>query len=607
MLRPTAVAFAFLIASSSPAADIPKRLDELVRDYVDNKGFMGAVLVARNGRVLLSKGYGSANLEWNAPNTPATRLGIGSITKQFTAAAVLLLEERGKLRLDDPIAKYIDVPEPWREITFFHLLTHTAGFPRDAASEGDWPPRSVPAKEQVARLRSAALGFPPGTKRSYSNAGYVVLAYLIETISGQSWGDFVRQNVLEPAGMAASGNTEAEIVARRADGYRREGETFVHAPFIHPSLYLGCGGLYSTVEDLLRWETALFGGKVVSHASLEKMITPFKEDYGLGLAVSSRHGHKQIWHTGAIPGFSSYLVYDPKEKLMVVVLSNVQQLTVTGVLATTLMSVAHGETVILTSDRKAIDVSPETLARYVGAYEWVMPTFTGIRTVALEGDHLVSWAAVGANKGPVSRLFAESETSFFLKDFDLQIQFFMEGDRATRLVVTEGGPGVEHKRVAAGPDAALATTPAASPAFPGYYRILARHSGKAVIVQNASTANGADIVQRAADDAKSNGEWTFTAVADGYYLIAARHDGKQMVVQAASTAEDADIFQWGTSTGPNSQWQVVESGDGYYRLVNRRSGKVAQVAGAGTAQNADIVQATWNGGAHQQFQIVAVP
>ena len=608
MLRPTAVAFAFLIASSSPAVDVPKRLDEVVRDSVANKAFMGAVVVARDGKVLLSKGYGSANLEWNLPNTPATKFGIGSMTKQFTAAAVLLLAERGKLRLDDPIAKYVDAPEAWKDVTIFHLLTHTSGLPRDSGFDEEWTSRPVAAKEQVTRLRGKPLDFPPGAKYSYSNGAYVVLGYVIETISGQSWADFLRDNVLRPAGMVDSGYAEAEIVVRRADGYRRDGTTFVRAPFVHPSIDFGCGALYSTVEDLLRWETALFGGKILSRASLETMMTPVKQDYGTGLVVStSRHGHKQVSHGGGLAGYSSQMIYDTEEKLVVVVLSNVKQLAVTDALAHTLLNVAHGDTVILLSERKEVALPADVLARYVGAYEWVAPTYALTRTVTLNGDHLVLQAAVGSNKGSVNRLFAQAETSFFLKDADLQVQFIMEGGRPARMIVTEGGrAGNEHKAVAAPPAVSVAT-PAPSSTFPGYYRIVARHSGKAVIVQNASTADGGDVVQRSAADAKANGEWSLIPVADGYYALAARHSGKQMNVKGGSTADDGDVIQWGTASGPASQWQIVAGDEGHSRILNRRSGKVLQVAGAGTAENADVVQGTWSNGAHQQFQIVAVP
>jgi CubicO group peptidase (beta-lactamase class C family) len=604
MLRRLAVLFALLVSSSGHAADIPTRLDEIVRSYVADKGSMGSVLVARDGKILLNKGYGSANLEWSVPNTPTTKFGIGSMTKQFTAAAVLLLEERGKLKLDDPIARHIDAPEAWKDVTFFHLLTHTSGVPHASGFDEEWTSRPVAPKEQVARLASRPLDFPPGTKRQYSNGAYVVLGHLIEAVSGVSWADFVRANVLKPAGMADSGYAESEIVPVRAEGYRREGETFVRAPFVHPSVDFSAGTLHSTAEDLLRWEIALFGGKVVSRASLDKMTTPAQPETGMGLAISTApRGHKQIWHNGGMPGYSSHLVYDPEEKLVVVVLSNVKQVAITDALAATLMNVAHGDTVILPSERKEVRLAPEVLVRYVGTYERVTPTFTLTRTVSLEGDHLVSQAAAGSNKGPVSRLYAESETSFFTRDADLQLQFFLDGGKPSRVVVSEGGGlGAEHKAVTATASAATAE----APAFPGYYRIVARHSGKAVIVQNASTAGGGDVVQRSVDGALGHGEWSFAPAADGYYLLAVRHSGKVMNVKGGSTADDADVIQ-SIAVGPASQWQVVESGDGYYRLVNRRSGKVAQVAGAGTAENADVVQGTWSSAAHQQFQVVAVP
>src|SRR5262249_24508562 len=188
---PRFVAAFLLLAGTSLAQSVDSaRMDQIAQSYVSNTQFMGSVLVARGGEVLFSKGYGSANLEWQIPNTPSTKFRLGSITKQFTAASILLLEERGKLKVDDLVKKYMpDAPTAWDKMTIFHVLTHTAGipnftsFPDYQASE----PFATTPEKLVARFRDKPLEFEPGSRMNYSNSGYILLGYLIERISGQSY------------------------------------------------------------------------------------------------------------------------------------------------------------------------------------------------------------------------------------------------------------------------------------------------------------------------------------------------------------------------------------------------------------------------------------
>src|SRR5437879_1020442 len=192
---------------SAPAPNLA-RMEQVVQSFVKDKQFMGAVLVARENEVLLDKGYGFANLEWNIPDSPKTKFRLGSITKQFTAASILLLEERGKLKVNDPVKKYLpDAPAVWNKVTVFHLLTHTSGIPSFTGFPDYQPTEAIPspAEKTVARFRDKPLDFQPGEKWSYSNSGYVLLGYLIEKISGQSYEKFVQQNIFTPLGMKDSG------------------------------------------------------------------------------------------------------------------------------------------------------------------------------------------------------------------------------------------------------------------------------------------------------------------------------------------------------------------------------------------------------------------
>jgi CubicO group peptidase (beta-lactamase class C family) len=307
----------FLLTAAGFSQD-PARLEQIVQSYVAGDHFMGTVLVAKGDQVILSKGYGSANLEWNVPNTPSTKFRLGSITKQFTAASILLLEERGKLKVDDPVKKYVpDAPPAWDKITIFNLLTHTSGIPNftgfpDYATTEALP---SPAEKTIARFRDKPLDFEPGSKYSYSNSGFVLLGYLVEKISGESYEKFLQENIFTPLGMKDSGyDSNSDVIARRASGYAPGGRggPLVNAGFVHMTIPGGAGGLYSTTEDLLKWERGLFGGKVLSAASLQKMTSPFKDDYAFGLLVRTEQGRKQIWHNGGIQGFNTSMAWYPE-------------------------------------------------------------------------------------------------------------------------------------------------------------------------------------------------------------------------------------------------------------------------------------------------------
>jgi CubicO group peptidase (beta-lactamase class C family) len=240
------------------------KMDEAVQAYVKNGQFMGSVLVARVDQVLLSKGYGSANLEWNIPNDPTTKFRLGSVTKQFTAAAILLLEERGKLKIDDPVKVYLpDAPAAWEKVTIFHLLTHTSGIPSFTSFPDYQTTEATPStpEQLVARFRTKPLEFVPGEKWNYSNSGYVLLGYLIEKISGESYAKFIKTNIFDPLGMKDSGyDLNSAIIVHRAAGYDPGAQGPVNTGFIHMSIPFSAGALYSTTEDLLRWEQGLFGG-----------------------------------------------------------------------------------------------------------------------------------------------------------------------------------------------------------------------------------------------------------------------------------------------------------------------------------------------------------
>lgn len=434
------VGIALLFVGVSMAQDNVARMEQVVQSYVSTKAFMGSVLVARGEKVILSNGYGYANLEWQVPDTPATKYRLGSITKQFTAACILLLEERGKLKTDDPVKKYLpDAPPAWDKITIFHLLTHTSGIPSftDFPDYNSTEAVATTPEKLVARFRDKPLEFQPGEKWKYSNSGYVLLGYLIEKISQQSYSQFVQGNIFDPLGMKDSGyDSNSTVILHRASGYSPTNKGITNAGYVDMTIPFSAGALYSTTEDLLRWEQALMGGKLLSAASLKKMTTPFKSDYAFGLGVHTANGRTMISHGGGIEGFNTSLAYYPEDKLTVVVLANLNG-GAADALTGQLASVVHGENVVLASERQEAPIPVEMMAKYVGTYE-VAPGFAVVMT--LEGNQLMT-QGTGQPKVP---MFAESEQKFFLKVVDAEVEFFKnDKGEVTHCVIYQGGQQIK--------------------------------------------------------------------------------------------------------------------------------------------------------------------
>ncbi len=443
LFRLSILVSAFALAVPAQAQD-PVRMNEIVEARIVGSGFMGAVLVARGDDVLLNEAYGFANLEWGIANTPDTKFRIGSITKQFTAASVLILEERGVLDVDDPVSAYIeDAPESWSDIAIFHLLTHSAGLPNYTSLPGYGAAISEPssASETVASFRDLDLEFEPGAEMRYSNSGYVLLGHMIEVVTGMSYEEFVGSNIFEPLGMDDSGyDSNSQIISNRAAGYSPSPDGPLNARFLHMSRPHAAGGLYSTIGDLLKWNRGLFGRELLSEASLDRMVTPYLNDYAFGVIVMEDSGGRTvIQHGGAVPGFNTTLRYYPGSEVTVVALANING-NAPEEIAASLGAYVHGEQVVLTSERQEIEVDADVLADYVGIYR-LLPQAQ--MTITLEAGQLVSQVS-GQGKVPI---FAESETRFFVRIVDAQIDFVRDSTgEVTHLVLHQGGRDVTAPR-----------------------------------------------------------------------------------------------------------------------------------------------------------------
>jgi len=313
--------------SPSPTQqDLVTRLTDAIEASVQNHLFQGgSVLAGIDGKIILSQGFGWADQEKKIANTALTRFRLGSVTKQFTAMAIMMLQERQKLDTQERVCQYLpDCPDSWKEITIHHLLTHTAGIPNFTALSGyttTWATPSTPL-ETMARFRDRPLLFEPGDKFSYSNSGYIVLGYLIEIVSGLSYEAFLQENIFTPLHMADSGydHNQGDLPV----GYNNFGAP---AAYIDMSIPYAAGGLFSTVADLYQWDQALYTEKLLSQELLSWMWTPHVNEtstvqYGYGWEISFQNGHQKIYHAGGVNGFTAYIVRYPAEKITVIILSN---------------------------------------------------------------------------------------------------------------------------------------------------------------------------------------------------------------------------------------------------------------------------------------------
>lgn len=430
--------------ATNHAQSITAKIDEYMKKAVKHRRFTGAVLVAKDGRVLLSKGYGMASIEYEVPNTPQTKFRIGSLTKQFTAMAIMMLQERGKLSVRDPICKYLpDCPESWRSVTIHHLLTHTSGIPNFSYSLNcvESATTSSLFEYQMERLRKVPLDFSPGTQFSYSNAGYVLLGQIIEIVSGERYDAFLQENIFVPLNMKNTGYEDrGSIIKHRATGYSIRNDKLVDAPFVDMLIPYSAGGLYSTVEDLYLWDQSLYTERLVSKKSLEAMFTPFKNNYGYGWDIFEQFGRRSIGHLGWIDGYATIIQRFPDEKLVIIILSNLDSVPVVT-MARDLAAIVFGVQHDLTRDRKIVQVDPKVYDAYVGQYE-LAPNF--IITITKEGGKLMAQAP-GRQK---IELLPESEIEFFVNEYDARIVFIWNTNgQVNQSIISLNGREIPAKKI----------------------------------------------------------------------------------------------------------------------------------------------------------------
>jgi CubicO group peptidase (beta-lactamase class C family) len=315
---------------AAPAAALADPTDDFVRAEMKKQLIPGLTLaVVKDGKVVKVEGYGLANVEHQVPAKRETVYQSGSVGKQFTSFAAMLLVEDGKMTLDDPVSKHLpDAPEAWKGVTVRHLLTHTSGI-------GEYTgvvdlKKDYTEDELLKKAYSVAPGAKPGERWRYSNTGYAVLGILVSKVAGKFYGDFLKERVFTPLGMkTARIISDADIVPNRAAGYRTVNGELKNHDWVSPTMNSTAdGSLYVTVDDLIKWDAALAAGKLLKKESYEAMWTPVKtadgkeHPYGFGWMLGSVNGHKRIHHGGAWQGFTSYIDRYPDDKLTVIVLTN---------------------------------------------------------------------------------------------------------------------------------------------------------------------------------------------------------------------------------------------------------------------------------------------
>lgn len=442
-------------SATTARAALAARVDSLAEAFIAEPQAPGvSISVVRAGRdTLVFKGYGKADVENDVPATPATVYRIGSITKQFTSAAVMRLVERGSVRLGDPIGKYLpELPEAWRPVMIRQLLNHTSGIPSYTDLGDAWAKRwgeHMSPDTLVALTAGKPMNFAPGTGWRYDNTGYVLLGMLLEKVTGQHYGAYLDSTIFRPLGLTSTRYCDrAPLVAHRSRGYQREGKTFTNAPYLDMSQPYAAGALCSTVGDLARWDWLLATGKVVSPASYAAMTLPQGiaklDHYGFGLVRGAIGSHVMLTHGGGIHGFISSNAYFPSDSLSITVLANAAPSDPDGLLTNIARAIFGMPLVQPTRAADAIPLPDSIRTAVPGKYDLAIAGKKLLMTISTDSAGVVAQAA-GQRGIP---LFYIGDGAFGTRvDPGIRIRFAIENGRASRMSLEQGGVTGEGERI----------------------------------------------------------------------------------------------------------------------------------------------------------------
>nr|WP_321233605.1 serine hydrolase [uncultured Psychroserpens sp.] len=434
-----------LLSVSSFAQTLEQQIDTYISEQYTSETPSVSILVAKDGKAIYNKAFGIANFELDVKAAPKHVYEIGSITKQFTAVAILMLEEQGKLSLDDEITKFIsDYPTQGKTITVHHLLNHTSGIQSytGMASFMKLARQDMTPLELIDKFKNEPMEFDPGTQFKYNNSGYILLGQIIEVVTGKSYADFIQTQIFDKVGMSNSYyGSMVDLIPNRASGYSETETGYRNADYLSLTLPYAAGSIMSTTGDLLKWQNAISANQLIKKSSLDKAVNGSKlnngEDinYGYGWIKGDVNGSRTIEHSGGIFGYTTNGVFLPEDNVYVIGLTNCDCKNV-GALVTNVAAMAIGKPFPKKED--AITLSASQLSKWVGAYE-----FDGvIRHITLKDKQLFSQREGSTNL----EIYPMTETNFIFDGGDTTYDFYTEdGNRMVKMKL--GGQSIVGKGI----------------------------------------------------------------------------------------------------------------------------------------------------------------
>lgn len=402
-------------------------------------------MIAKEGQIIYRKSFGSANLELNVPMQPEMVFRIGSMTKQYTAIAILQLVEKGKISLQDNIQKFIKgSTDKWQNVTVENLLAHTSGiigydvldFHIPNAIRIDFMPKQI-----IDSLAKLPLDFVPGTKFNYSNSNYLILGYIIEQVTGKSYKDYLQEKIFKPAGLTNTYyDTPTEIISNRVNGYTKDSSKYHNADYISMTQAFSAGALLSNIDDLFKWHQALYSYKLITKETLEKAFTSFKlkdgqfSEYGYGWFIKDWKGSKSIGHGGAIDGFRSTETFFPDQNIFITTLFNSDNDEYFS-LFENLTNLVIGKS--FQASCKNLKISDTILNSYIGTYKFLEDSTQFIKVYKRDNR---LYGELSNGSGNNMALLAQSETLFYLPDvrrIPTTIEFIKTNGKVTGLYWTQ--------------------------------------------------------------------------------------------------------------------------------------------------------------------------
>ncbi len=421
------------------------QIDTLLNTYNKLRKFNGSALVAKNGTILLNKGYGYRNAGARVLNDEHSIFQLGSVTKQFTSAVILKLQAENKLSVSDKLSKYFPEYPKGDSITIKELLTHTSGIYNYTNDENFMKNEITKAKtrqQMMALFENKPLDFSPGTSWSYSNSGYSMLGYIIEKVTNISYEQAVRNYIFSPLKMAHSGFdfTNLKSPDKTVGYYVLNAHDTVGAPIVDSTISFSAGAIYSTTGDLYKWSQALQNNTVLSASQQNEAYTPVKNNYGYGWGIDSIDGKRRLSHSGGIPGYITILSRVPADEVTIILLSNASNESV-GKISNDIYAILYHKKYELPRERKAVSLDEPTMKQYEGEYE-IRPGLT----VKINAKDSVL-IAIPTGQTPKT-LFAEKKDSFFEKEEDVQLEFTRnDANQVDGFVFHQSGKEMKCKKI----------------------------------------------------------------------------------------------------------------------------------------------------------------